>query len=822
MLQATLDRYMTDEGVARYRKTVEDAKRRGAESGTAYGQRLLSASIIPFADRIKTWLAENSKARAGRRIAAVGPLSQIDPHTAAFIATRVALDGIGLAQNYGPICERLGCGLEDEVRFAWLAKHHAGLFKKLERQLSICHNYDHKRAVIVHAMRKAGISVSAGEKKEGVFEPWPKALRVKVGALLLHLLEESTQLVEVVTVRQGKKQRSIVQATAKTMEWIRGFNDYAEVLDPVWLPMVELPAPWEAPKGGGYTGDMLPALQLVKRASADYLANTLPAAVMPEVYAALNALQNTPWQINRRVYGVMQHLWDTGRKVGGLPQSEDDALPAKPVDIESNAEARKEWKRRAARVHVSNASLRSTRLQARKLLNLAQKFANVERFYFPYQLDFRGRIYTVPTFLTPQGSDLARGLLLFADSATINNDDDAYWLGVYGANLFGKDKITFEERVAWVKSQRESILAVAADPLACQWWQEADEPWQFLAWCFEWSGWLTQGPGFQTRLPVCLDGTNNGLQILSMLTRDEVAAKATNVLPSDTPADIYGEVARRVVQLMRAEDKDTLEPLAKFWLAFGIDRKTTKRPVMVLPYGGTFHSCKEYVGDWYAETAKAKGHELPEFKTVAARNFYLARRIWDGIEFCVGRPRLAMEWLQQCAVIFTQAGIPLKWTAPSGFPVLQAYKEVRAVTVQTTLGDRVRCIDLLQEDPVKLSRARQKNGISPNFVHSLDAAALVKTVATCSAQFGIGAFAMIHDSYGTHAPRVHEMASALRHAFVAIFSEDRLETLRSELQAQLDADQVVDKQGNRVVLPSVPPKGTLDVRSLLQSEFFFA
>jgi DNA-directed RNA polymerase len=630
---------MSDEGVARYHKKITDAKSREAESATSYGQRLLSASIIPFAESIRAWLKEHTKARAGGRITAVKPLSQLTPEVVAFITTRTVLDNIALSRGYGSICQSLGAAIDDELRFAWLRKHHPGLFKKLERQLNACPSYEHKRTVIVYAMNKAGISAKPKDGAEGLFEPSLPALHVKVGAVLLDLFEKSTQMVEVVQIREGHKLRSIVQATAKTTEWIRGYNEYAEVLDPVWLPMVELPADWVAPSGGGYTSELLPLLSLVKRAGARYINETLPTAVMPEVYACLNALQRTGWRVNRKVYGVMQHLWDTGRKVGGLPQSSDDELPTKPLDIATNEDARKEWKRKAARVHTNNAALRSTRLQARKLLNLAQKFANVEKFHFPYQLDFRGRIYTVPTFLTPQGSDLARGLLTFSDTATLNNDDDAYWLGVYGANLFGKDKITFEERLAWVHSQRENILRVASDPLGFQWWQEADEPWQFLAWCFEWSGWLTQGSGFLTSFPVCLDGTNNGLQILSMLTRDEAAAKATNVLPSAKPEDIYGEVALNVIEAMKVQKKlkgsdDHLH--AKFWLSFGIDRKTTKRPVMVLPYGGTFHSCREYVQQWYVETSKARGLDLPDFKTMGSRCHYLSKKIWEGIEICVG------------------------------------------------------------------------------------------------------------------------------------------------------------------------------------------
>jgi DNA-directed RNA polymerase, mitochondrial len=808
MLQSTLNRQMVEEGRTRYWNTVTEAKAREEEASTRYGQRLLASSVVPVATALREWLAALQSKKAVQRGAAHAPLSAVSPDVAAFIAIRSVLDCIGMCKAYTPSCKQIGSLVEDELRFAYLKKNHPGLFRKLEKQLLRCHSYDHKRKVILHTMRKHNVGV-------GEFVEWEEGLLVKVGSVLVDLIQKHTGLVEAVSVRTGKKTQYQLQATAATTEWIRRYNDYAEILDPVWMPTIEPPIPWASGDSGGYDKEDLPMLYLVKRASGHYIENHLAKANMPDVYAAVNALQATPWAINRKVHGVIQHFWSLGRCVGGLPQADDDELPEKPADISTNKEALKAWKGKAARVHVSNVALRSVRLQARKLLNLAQKFSNVPQFYFPYQLDFRGRVYTTPTFLTPQGSDLARSLLTFAEGVPMWDEADAFWLAVYGANLFGKDKVTFEERVEWVKANRENILAVGKDPIGNQWWQDAEEPWQFLAWCMEWSGWLTVGAGFQTRLPVCLDGTNNGLQILSMLTRDEVAAKATNVLPGSTPADIYADVAARVIELMReatGEDK----PLADHWLAFVINRKTTKRPVMVLPYGGTFHSCREYVSQWYAETAKSRGVELPDFVVMAKQVHYLATKIWEAIDVCVGRPRQAMSWLQQCAQVFSKLNLPVVWTAPTGFPVLQAYKDSKISRVATTLGDCVRTIQLRTDHPTKLSASKQKNGISPNFVHSLDAAALVTTVALCL-KYDIKAFAMIHDSYGTHSPRVHEMASALRTAFVTTFSPDRLSMLRDELQSQL-----VAAGHPEAVLPAIPEFGSLEVSRLHESEFFFA
>ena len=77
---------------------------------------------------------------------------------------------------------------------------------------------------------------------------------------------------------------------------------------------------------------------------------------------------------------------------------------------------------------------------------------------------------------------------------------------------------------------------------------------------------------FISRLPVSVDGTCNGLQHLSMLMRDEVGGKATNLIPGEGPQDIYQQVADEANRLL-GQSK--------------VSRKMAKRPTMTLPYGST-------------------------------------------------------------------------------------------------------------------------------------------------------------------------------------------------------------------------------------------
>jgi DNA-directed RNA polymerase len=66
-------------------------------------------------------------------------------------------------------------------------------------------------------------------------------------------------------------------------------------------------------------------------------------------------------------------------------------------------------------------------------------------------MDYRGRIYCMTDYLNYQGSELAKGLLLFSKGEKIlKTDKDAInYLKIFGANCFGNklDKKSFVERI---------------------------------------------------------------------------------------------------------------------------------------------------------------------------------------------------------------------------------------------------------------------------------------------------------------------------------------------------------------------------------------
>ncbi|EME40660.1 hypothetical protein DOTSEDRAFT_74265 [Dothistroma septosporum NZE10] len=119
------------------------------------------------------------------------------------------------------------------------------------------------------------------------------------------------------------------------------------------------------------------------------------------------------------------------------------------------------------------------------------------------------------------------------------------------------------------------------------------------------------------------------------------------------------------------------------------------------------------------------------------------------------------------------------WTTPLRLPVVQPYRKSKSRIVTTSMQNLS-----LQEpqvwDPV--SKRKQLQAFPPNFIHSLDATHMLLSALRCS-ENGM-TFAMIHDSFWTHACDVNRMGEILRDAFIAMHSEDIIGRLREEFETR--------------------------------------
>jgi DNA-directed RNA polymerase len=169
--------------------------------------------------------------------------------------------------------------------------------------------------------------------------------------------------------------------------------------------------------------------------------------------------------------------------------------------------------------------------------------------------------------------------------------------------------------------------------------------------------------------------------------------------------------------------------------------------------------------------------------------------------------------MQNCARGIVKTGRAVIWTVPiTGFCVLQEYVRWKRQQITTVLAGKIvrPRINIATDD---LDPLKQANAISPNVVHSLDAAALMLTVSQAAAE-GVEAFAMIHDSYGTLPADCGVLARCCRQSFVRLYTmQDVVHSLHQQFAAQ---------HQDPTKCPEPPAKGSLDVNGVLASDYFFA
>ena len=265
-------------------------------------------------------------------------------------------------------------------------------------------------------------------------------------------------------------------------------------------PLIKPPKRWSKMWDGGHYGE-LQKLSLIKNprktsASREYFCSFPLQPMLPALYRAVNILQETSWSINSKVFSVFEQVMD-------LAASADDPVPIYTqygLLPRTNAQNQQEFL--ADRDVVGNIVYPVPRSQSGRRLTLRQQhritylhqlrhlvsdLMNDSAIYFAYQLDFRGRAYALGSGLQPQGEDLAKALLTFANGRPLG-DHGERWLAIRGGTLHGRPSRiepqdwTIDRRCAWTLANNEILRVWAAEPLKASLWGRGN-PWQLLAFC---------------------------------------------------------------------------------------------------------------------------------------------------------------------------------------------------------------------------------------------------------------------------------------------------------------------------------------------------
>lgn len=837
-------------GEERFRKELERKIEAGEFADSNVATPLIGHLVVPFAEHITTWV--NTKGR-GRPHVSKKHLALINPSIAAYITISTVLVAVcrDKSRTLQHVANHIARAIEDEIRFSKVRDAELNIFRNrvkpaLEMRKGVFFKREYMKRV------EAGMIEEGTLSGDQVHSQWPQDERFHVGVRMLEMLIESTGLVTINTEHNGANDTPTnVCLSEKYAEHLTTRAGLLAGVSPMYQPCVVPPKPWTQAVGGGYWAKGRRPLPLVRcnsgRMRKVYQSDEVMSK-MGAVMDAVNTIQNTAWSINKDVLAVANMVinWEES-PIADIPSAKKLDLPERPEDIDTNEEVLKQWKRAASAVYRKQRSVLSRRMSVEIALSQANKYSQYPAIWFPYNLDWRGRVYAVPTF-NPQGTDMVKGLLRFAEGKALGQAG-AYWLAVHGSNCAGVDKVSLDDRVKWMAENEDMILSVATSPLDDIRWADMDSPFCFLAFCFEWAAYVESGRSedFVSHIAVAFDGTCSGLQHLSAMLRDPVGGKAVNLLPADKPQDVYGAVADVVTDYLKDAvingTEDTMElkadkktgdmvemhklgtkTLAAQWLEFcngKVGRSITKRSVMTLAYGSKKFGFSDQVRVDTLQPAIDKG-EGHMFTAPSQAAIYMAGLIWDAVSVAIKAAPIAMKWLQDVAGLVSRdvkdvkEGRPVTWTTPIGFTVTSDYRD--------NLVKRIDCILLgslrLQNNVVTgekptINVRKQVSGIAPNFVHSMDASHLMMTANAAHAA-GINEFAFIHDSFGCHAGMADIMFRIVREQMVVMYT--RNDVLGDFLASNIGGIHETQLED----LPAQPETYGLDLTEILKSRYTFS
>ena len=430
-----------------------------------------------------------------------------------------------------------------------------------------------------------------------------------------------------------------------------------------------------------------------------------------------------------------------------------------------------------------------------------------------------------------------------------------------GLESISVDKMTLEDRQEWCKANMDLILESTNKILDCE------KPFSFLACCIEINE-FWKDPDYQSHLPIPIDGSCNGYQHSAAISKDEKTGKLVSLMPTEIQSDLYVKAAKVLIEFMPdwfADRPDLkLKHIRKYITKRGVMTRAYSAGAEKIAdsmyadsytggitedYDITMSDCealsKELIkaleevcpgatksmsflqslvafeigktsaydidGKDWTPTKKKKAHARKQ-----ALKKIKEKTLDEELELALIEQRL--EHVKKTRYVsYGNGKHHMEWVSPSGFPVFyHSYlsKEVRVpVTLQgVPVGHVVngehsgRIAHVLQEPSKFASLQSLMSGISPNFIHSQDAAHMSLVIADWNHSFGA-----VHDSFSTHASHVENLSHLTRQAFIDIYNKENY--FEHIMDNVLTNTEGFDKE--------IPELGNLDITDVRGSEYFF-
>lgn len=830
--QIELEKHYTTLAQETFKKRLEQARNQGRITSQPLGSGLKKLFVEALATNIETWIEDNTKPKRG-----VGKKYRE--------LLKAMLEAFGMQNLVLNICATV---LERALNETLATDHKASvsscaysignsLYYNAQTEAFLKQDEEGTQVNRIQDgldKRTLGYQKTRhikGIMKKNKFEwvKYEKSAVVNLGLDILYILTQSTDLIK---TSEANDRVKFLEPTQILLDTYRYNADYISQFITDRTPTIIKPKKWNDLSQGGYYGAMAKRLHFMRISHIVGKTKVVKSYIkkirdidLSKIYSAVNAIQETPYRINKDMYEVIEAIINQGGGLAGIASME----PHEPEPTRKFKETKQEYGKRFHEWLEIELSRRSKAIRALRLFRYAKDFKGYDNIYFPCNIDFRGRIYPIPLF-NHQGDDFMKSLIIYSNPVPLMDSQDIELLYWQGANLWGNDKVSHAEQVEWVKDHHSHIVDSAKHPLDYLWWTEADEPLQFLAWCMEYVKSLEYFEEFKTYegyscpLVIAYDGTCSGLQHYSAMLRDEVGGSAVNLVDHERPADIYQQVADKVLKIVEKDAMSgTLDEvqkeevgggqrvhfgtrsMAQAWLAHGVTRKVVKRNVMTLAYGSGQYGFQEQI---YEDTTKGNIH-FKRFEKPCAK--YMAKLVWQEVQTTVVSATEGMKYLKALAKVLTKHGLPVNWWTPLGLPVQQQYLKLVQKSFRTRFGDMVSWRGYYQDvaDDESLDANGQKNGVAPNFIHSLDSTHLMMTVN----EAGLSNYTTIHDSFGTSLGEARHLQKVIREQLYKLYTEySPIEEFKKYVE-EMTGEDLSD-------IPE-PPKGSLKLENILTSSFIF-
>ena len=719
--------------------------------------------------------------------------------------------------------EKLGSGyLQEEYNIICLS------LSLVELVLSKLYLDDRKVAMRISVANKIVETLLEGDKNNNE--------HIQIGVSLFETVVDALPFVHVEYLYENGEKRIIYSLDPKVLEDIKFIINrfISEGYYP--MPITEKPTDWE------FIGDkLIGGYNTMKsdliRSSKVAMPNSIfdPSSLKgTEPIRALNKIQSVAYRINKNNLERLQNdlklpkapdIPDGFKQWGKdwFEYKEDKKIfeqfggdePKKPEVSEKDHESFVHYMSDKKK-YISDIGKYNTNILS---VQIAQDLVDEERIYFPHNFDYRGRMYPIPIGLSPQGNDVAKGLLEFADPVELTQYGVVECVS-YLASVYGYDKENWDTRY-------KLGLELMQDPETS--YKNAEEPYVFAQiWDLIWQ---VNSGNRMSRVAIAIDGSCNGLQHMSAITLDKDGGKNVNVSNHKNRYDIYSIIANKSVDIMEeklsyynkvgiGDEKEELElqllPELIDIMKGDKSRKIAKRPVMINPYGGSFNGYKGYVLESLKEYYPVHGNQRSAGVLTKYINEAMRQNLKGG--------NLYKKWVSSA---FKNVADSIKshtegsiyFRTPDGFVVRNLQYEVKSKTFDIkSLVDRTGARKIkLQRVTDKINARKISTAIQPNIIHSLDATHL-RMSALKMVDNGLEQLWFIHDSFATNPNDIGMLNKYTRETFVELYHPDSdkhpLKFIYEDLEAQLGT---IERD-----FPTFQGDDRMSVEDVLENEFFFA